>query len=142
MTAEDATWLRGLYAKTTSARIKDRIVSALARNGGDANNQWLLALVRNDDEPLDVRTAALEHVGRTMDLATLNRMYDASSSRPIRQAVLDLLSERKEPEALDKIVEGPGAAPTPTTCAAMPSTSSARHDPRASKLLLQPVDHR
>ncbi len=141
MTAEDATWLRGLYAKTTSARIKDRIVSTLARNGGDANNQWLLALVRNDDESLDARTTALEHVGRSMDLATLDKMYDMSSSRPIRQTVLDLLSERKEPEALDKIVEVAKSGTDIDMRRHAINILSRSKDPRASKLLLQLVDH-
>jgi HEAT repeat protein len=141
VTAEDATWLRGLYAKTTSARIKERIVSAVARAGGDVNNQWLLALVRNEDESLDVRSAALQRVGRTMDLATLNKMYDASSSGPIRRSVLDLLSERKEPEALDKIVEVAKKGTDVEMRKHAINVLSRSKDPRASAALLQLVDH-
>jgi HEAT repeat protein len=141
MTADDAAWLRSLFAKTTSMRIKERIVSALARAGGDANNQWLLALVRNDDESLEARTAALEHVGRTMDLATLDKMYDASSQRPIREAVMNLLAERKEPEALDKIAEIAKSGTDVDMRRHAISILSRSKDPRASKLLLQLVDH-
>lgn len=141
MTIEDATWLRSLYAKTTSARIKDRIVTAVSRAGGDANNQWLLALVRNDDEALDARTTALQHVGRTMDLATLNKVYDASSQRPIREAVIDLLSERKEPEALDKIVDIARNGTDVEMRRHAINILSRSKDPRASRLLLQLVDH-
>lgn len=141
MTAEDATWLRSLYAKTTSPRIKERIVSALSRAGGDANSQWLLALVRNEDEPLDSRTSALERVGRTMDVVTLTKMYDASSQRPIRRTVIDLLSERKEPEALDKIVDIAKNGTDVEMRRHAISILSRSKDPRASKLLLQLVDH-
>ncbi len=141
MTAEDATWLRSLYATTTSARIKERIVSALSRAGGDANSQWLLALVRNEDESLDSRTAALERVGRTMDVVTLTKMYDASSQRPIRRTVIDLLSERKEPEALDKIVDIAKNGTDVEMRRHAISILSRSKDPRASKLLLQLVDH-
>ena len=141
ITVEDATWLRGLYGKTTSSRIKERIVSALARAGGDANSQWLLTLVRNTDESLDSRTAALEHVGRTMDVTTLVKMYDASAERPIRRSVIDLLSERKEPAALDKIVD---VAKTGTDVEMRKHAIyvlSRSKDPRASAALLQLVDH-
>ena len=141
MTVDDATWLRGLYTRTTSVRVKERIVSALSRAGDDANNQWLLALVRNEDESLDARTMALEHVGRTMDLATLNKMYDASSQRPIREAVMNLLSERKEPEALDKIVDIAKNGTDVEMRRRAINILSRSKDPRASKLLLQLVDH-
>jgi HEAT repeat protein len=141
MTAEDATWLRGLYGKSTSARVKERIVSAVSRAGGDVNNQWLLALVRNDDESLDSRTTALERVGRTMDVVTLAKMYDASSQGPIRRTVMDLLSERKEPEALDKIVEIARSGTDVEMRRHAINILSRSKDPRASKLLLQLVDH-
>ena len=141
MTTEDATWLRALYGRSTSTRVRERIVSALSRAGGDANNQWLMQMVRNEDEPLESRTWALERVGRTMDLATLNKMYDVSAQRPIRRAILDLLSERKEPEALDKIVEVAKTGTDIETRRQAINILSRSKDPRASKLLLQLVDH-
>jgi HEAT repeat protein len=140
MTAEDVAWLRSVYARTASPRIKERILSAVGRVGGDANNQWLLALARNEDEPLESRTTALSHAGRNMDVATLVKLYDASSQRPIRQTVIELLSERKEPEALDKIVDIAKNGTDPTMRREAISILARSKDPRASKLLLQLVD--
>jgi len=141
ITADDALWLRGLYAKTTSARIKERIIAAVGRAGGEANNQWIQALLRNEDEPLESRTAALERAGRTMDVATLIKTYDASAQRPIRETVMQLLSERKEPEALDKILDiAKNGTDTRMRTQAINILSRSK-DPRASKLLLQLVDH-
>ncbi|MES1259575.1 MAG: HEAT repeat domain-containing protein [Gemmatimonadota bacterium] len=141
ITADDAAWLRGLYAKTTSTRIKDRIISAVGRVGGDVNNQWIQALLRNEDEPLESRTAALERAGRTMEVAALIKMYDASAQRPIRETVMQLLSERKEPEALDKILDiAKNGTDTRMRTQAINILSRSK-DPRASKLLLQLVDH-
>ena len=140
ITAEDGTWLRGLYAKTTSTRVKERIISAIGRAGGDANNQWLLALVRNEDEPLESRTTALNRAGRNLDVATLSRMYDASSARPIRETVIDLLSSRKEPEALDKLVDIARNGTDPAMRRQAISILARSKDPRAAKLLLQLVD--
>lgn len=140
MTADDATWLRALYARTTSPRIKERIISAVAGVGGDANNQWLLALARNDDESLEIRTAALSRVGRNMDVATLDKLYDTSSQRPVRETVIELLSERKEPEALDKIVDIARNGTDPSMRRQAIGILARSKDPRASKLLLQLVD--
>jgi HEAT repeat protein len=140
ITAEDVAWLRSLYAKTTSPRVKERILSAVGRVGGDANSQWLLSLARNEDEPLESRTTALSQAGRNMDVATLVKLYDASSQRPIRQTVIELLSERKEPEALDKIVDIAKNGTDPTMRREAISILARSKDPRASKLLLQLVD--
>jgi HEAT repeat protein len=140
LSADDATWLRNFYARSTSARLKDRIISLLARSGGDANNQWLASMIRNDDEPLESRTAALMRVGRTMDIAALDRVYDASSQRPIREAVVELLSERKEPEALDKIVDIAKNGTDPAMRRVAIGVLARSKDPRAAKLLLQLVD--
>jgi HEAT repeat protein len=140
ITAEDAGWLRSLYARTTSPRVKQRILSAVGHVGGDANSQWLLALVRNEDEPLESRTEALSQAGRNMDVATLVKLYDASSQRPIRQTVIELLSERKEPEALDKIVDIAKNGTDPSMRREAISILARSKDPRASKLLLQLVD--
>jgi HEAT repeat protein len=141
ITADDAAWLRSLYMKTTSQRIKERIISAVGRAGGDANNQWIMSLLRNDDEPMETRTAALQHAGRSMDVATLIKTYDQSAQRPIREQVLQLLSERKEPEALDKIVDiAKTGTDTRMRTQAIQILSRSK-DPRASKLLMQLVDH-
>jgi HEAT repeat protein len=141
MSAEDATWLRSLYGRTTSPRIKERIISIVGRLGGDANNQWVATLLRNDDEPLELRAAALERVGRTMDVAALVKFYDASAERPIREEVIQLLAERKEPEALDKIVDIAKTGTDTRMRSEAINILSRSKDPRATKLLLQLVDH-
>ena len=140
ISADDAAWLRALYGKTTSPHIKERIIAAVSRVGGDANNQWLVTLIQNDDEPLEARSAALSRVGRTMDIAALDRMYDGSSQRLIRETLLQLLSERKEPEALDKLVDIAKNGTDPMMRRQAISVLARSKDPRASKLLLQLVD--
>lgn len=141
MSADDAAWLRTLYGKTMSARMKERIVSVIGRSGGEANSQWILALLRNEDEPLESRTAALERAGRTMDVATLIKFYDASAARPLREEAMQLLAERKEPAALDKIVDIAKNGTDPGMRREAIGILSRSKDPRASQLLLQLVDH-
>jgi HEAT repeat protein len=141
ISADDAAWLRGLYTKTSDARVKERIISAVARAGGDANSQWLLALVRNEDEPLESRSEALSEAGRTLDVATLAKMYDTSPERPIREQVIQLLSQRKEPAAVDKLVDVAKNGTDPMMRRSAISALARSKDPRASAALLQLVDH-
>jgi HEAT repeat protein len=141
MSAEDAIWLRSLYVRTNSPRLKERIVAIVGRLGGEANNQWVVSLLRNDDEPLELRAAALERVGRTMDVAALVKFYDASAERPLREEVIQLLAERKEPEALDKIVDIAKTGTDTRMRSEAINILSRSKDPRATKLLLQLVDH-
>ncbi|HEY4320673.1 MAG TPA: HEAT repeat domain-containing protein [Gemmatimonadales bacterium] len=140
LSADDATWLRNFYAHSNSTVLKSRIISLLAISGGEANNQWLTQMIRNDDEPMETRRAALMRMGGTMDITALTRLYDASSQRPIREAVLELLSERKEPEALDKVVDIAKNGTDPAMRRTAIGVLARSKDPRAAKLLLQLVD--
>jgi HEAT repeat protein len=140
LSADDATWLRNFYPRAGDERIKARIIETLGRNGSDANNEWIAALVRNEDEPIELRATALDRAGRTMDIATLVKLYDASPARPIRATIVQLLATRKEPEALDKVVEIARSGTDPDMRRQAISVLARSKDPRASKLLLQLVD--
>ena len=61
-TDEDAAYLRSIYTKIDNPRIKARIARVIGQLAGEQNDQWLLGLMRNNDEPLEVRTAALSRV--------------------------------------------------------------------------------
>ena len=104
-TLDDATWLRSIYPKIDNTRIKARIVSAVARIGGEQNEQWLISLAKNEDESIDVRQNALRYVARTVDIASLGKFYDGVSARPLREEIVNALADRKEPEATDKLIE-------------------------------------
>jgi HEAT repeat protein len=139
-TLDDATWLRSIYTKVESARIKARIVSAVARIGGDQNEQWLLSLAKNEDESIDVRQNALRSVVRTADIASLKKFYDGVSARPLREEIINALGSRKEPEATDKLIEIARSGTDPQVRRSAINTLSRRNDPRTTKLLLDLLD--
>ena len=138
--ADDAAWLRAVYAKTTSARVQSRIASAIARVGGEANVQWLTALARNEDEPLDSRLAAMRSISSTADVATLIRLYDAATHQRIRGTLISALGDRKESAALDKLIDIARTGTDPSARRQAISELSSSKDPRATKLLLELVD--
>ena len=140
-TAEDGAWLRAVYGRTTEPRIKSAIVRAVGRVGGDANDQWLSALVGNEDEPMEARMSALDQAGRSMDVTALGKLYDGATQRQVRQTVVDLLSSRKEPAAVDKLIDIAKNGTDPGMRRAAISALARSKDPRAQKLLLDLVDH-
>lgn len=140
--AEDAAWLRQLYTRQTEEGMKGAIITTVARLGGAENDRWLVALARNPNESLRVRTAAISRLGRTeLPLAEFVGIYDAASERPIREQVISVLASRKEPEALDKLIDIARTGTDPVVRQrAIGYLSRHKSDPRVQKLLLELVD--
>ncbi|MGQ0703142.1 MAG: HEAT repeat domain-containing protein [Gemmatimonadales bacterium] len=106
LTEEDATFLRSFYGRTDSRALKSRIVSVLARNGGEANEQWLMALVRNPSEESSLRREALSRLkSSAISIEDLGKLYDGLSERELRRAVVSQLASREEPAAVDKLID-------------------------------------
>ncbi len=135
-TLEDASWLRSIYPKVDNARIKARIVSAVARIGGEQNEQWLMSLAKNEDESVDVRQNALRFVARTADIASLNKFYDGVSARPLREEIISVLGDRKEPEATDKLIEIARSGTDPQVRRSAINQLTRKKDARSEKLFL------
>ncbi len=138
--ADDAAWLRGLYGKTESVRIKSRIASAVGRLGGEANNQWLLAIAKNEDESMDARMQAINRAGEFLDVASLSKLYDGVSQRPLRESLIGVLGNRKEPEATDKLLDIVKTGTDPNLRRYAINVLSRKKDPRTTKLLMELIE--
>ena len=105
-TTEDAAYLRSLYARADNDRLKDAILNALGRIGGQENDQWILTVAKNQNEPSQLRATAISRLMRSnLPIADLIRLYDASDSYDVRARIVSALENRKEPEASDKLVD-------------------------------------
>jgi HEAT repeat protein len=136
--AEDAAFLRGLYPKLTSQRLRERAVAALARMGGAENEQWLLALARNADEPVELRAAALRWTARsTVPIAEAVKLYEAVSERPLREQLIEVYGYRKEPAATDKLIDIAKNGTDPQLRRRAISALTRKNDPRTTKLLME-----
>lgn len=102
---EDAAWLRTSYSKVTSPQVKRCMVSAIGNIGGTENQKWLIDLSTNEMESSAVRGEAFRRSANNMSVADLAKQYDNAGARPMRQSVIEILNRRKEPEALDKLVD-------------------------------------
>jgi TolA-binding protein/HEAT repeat protein len=141
-TPDDAAYLRSLYTRVESERMKLAIIGALARMGGKENQDWLSGLVRNTSESSQVRSAALQRLSRSPDVSIvdLSRMYDAADSRSMREQLISALAGRKEPEATDKLIDiAKGSTDLEMRRLAI-NYLSRKNDPRATKLLMELIE--
>jgi len=141
-TTEDAAYLRSLYTRADNDRLKDAIIGAVSRMGGAENDQWVLGIVRNPNESSSLRSTALSRFSRssTVTVADLAKLYDTADSYDLRSRVVNILGNRKEPEATDKLID---IAKNSTVVALRKEAINAlarKNDPRTTQLLLDIVD--
>lgn len=140
LSPEDATWLRGVYPRLETTRLKSRAVAVLSRSTDDQTLIWLMNLVQKEEEPADVRATVLSRLGKELPIAQLNRLYDGASSRAVRSQIVEVLGDRKEPEATDKLIEIVRTGTDPQLRRSAISALNGKKDPRTTKLLLELID--
>ena len=108
--AENAAFLRGLYAKLTDDDLKEKVIFSLSQQGGDENARWLMDLALNEREPIEMRKKALFWVGQSGNssvagIAELVGLYDRIQNHEMKEQLIFVYSQRHEPEALDKLID-------------------------------------
>jgi HEAT repeat protein len=141
-TPEDAAFLRGLYPRLTSERLKKTVVRAVSTLGGAENTAWLVALARNNSEPMEMRAEALGRVGRSSDvpIREVTALYDQLAARELREQLLSVYARRKEPEATDKLIEIAKSGTDPRLRRMAISALTRKNDPRTTQLLLEIIE--
>jgi HEAT repeat protein/TolA-binding protein len=135
-TTDDAAYLRNLYGKVDNDRVKDAIVNAIARIGGQENDQWILNLARNANEPSQFRATAISRLMRSnIPIADLMKLYEASDSYEIRSRIVSNLENRKETDAADKLIEIMRTTTEKNIKVQAFNALSRRKDPRSAQLL-------
>ena len=107
VSAEELNYLRALYSRMPTTRLKEAVLSAVSRVPAVENEQFLLGIARNVNEPPQLRAAALQRLGRmeTAKVEDIARLYEVADSRGMREQILSALAQRKEPQAIDKMME-------------------------------------
>ena len=106
-TLDEQAYVRSMYGKLESQRLKEAALQSIGRNESPENQAFLLAIVRNQNEAPSLRSTALSRVGRmnTVTAAEIAKLYDIADTRSLREQILNSLSQRKEDEAVDKMIE-------------------------------------
>ena len=135
-TADDAAFLRNLYSKVDNDRVKEAIISAVARIGGQENDQWILTLARNTNEPSQFRAAAISRLMRSnIPIPDLMKLYESSDSYEIRSRIVSNLESRRETEAADKLIEIMRTTTEKNIKMQALNALSRRKDPRSMQLI-------
>ncbi len=138
--AEDIAWMRTLYDKTSSRRLKSRLVSTVSKVGGDDSERWLLGIAKNEEEDSETRSYALRRVAETQPIAELARLYDGAAQRSVRSSLIDVLGRRTEEAATDKLIDIVKNGTDPQLRSSAISALTRKKDPRTVRLLMELIN--
>ncbi len=104
-TSRDAEYLRSLYTRVGSDRLRDAIMSGIATIGGKASRDWIVGIARDNNAPIQQRKRAIslsERLG--LSAADLGSLYDAIEDGEVRATLIAQLSANGTRVATDKLV--------------------------------------
>ncbi len=102
----DAGYLRQLFPSLDSDRLKERVLMGVAQRGGAENRRWLMDIVADSKQTIDVRKKALFWAGQGgLPIAELASMYGRLSERELKEQVIFVLSQRGDSAAVDKLID-------------------------------------
>ena len=97
--ADDA-FLRTLFGRLTSERLKDRVLMSVSQHQSTDGARWLLAQARDARQPMEVRRKAVFWAGQgEATVADLTALYAATTEPRLREHVVFVLSQRSEESA-------------------------------------------
>jgi HEAT repeat protein/TolA-binding protein len=142
VSTDEINYLRSLYQKIESPRLREAVLTSVSRIETPENVQFLLGVARNENETTSLRATALQRLGRmtSVSLNDVAKLYDVADSRSLREQILYALFQRKEPEAVDKIIEIARKDTDPQIRRTAISLLARRDDPRARKWLQEIID--
>ncbi|MGH7720703.1 MAG: HEAT repeat domain-containing protein [Gemmatimonadaceae bacterium] len=138
---DDSEFLRGLYGRLTSQRLKETVLGALSRSENADNAAWLIALAKNTSEPMRLRATALSRFARSeVPIANLITLYDDVQERELKEQLMSIYGRRREPEAADKLIAIARTKSDPQLRRYAISVLSRKNDPRTTQLLMEILD--
>jgi HEAT repeat protein len=104
---EASGFLRSLYPTLTDNQLKEAVLFALSQNRNEGSSDFLLEIALNTREPVEMRKTALFWAGqqRAIPLSRLGELYDSMPEREMREQIIFTLSQRREPEAVERLIE-------------------------------------
>jgi len=104
-TSRDAEYLRGLYTRVTSDRLRDAIMSGVATIGGKASRDWVVGIARDANAPIQQRKRAIGLADRLgVSAADLSQLYDTIEDGEVRATLIQQLATNGTRIAQDKLI--------------------------------------
>ncbi len=139
--AENAAFLRGLYAKLTGEDLKEKVIFSLSQMGGADNGRWLMDIALNEREPVEMRKKALFWAGQTGgNLEQLAGLYDRMQNQEMKEQLIFVYSQRHEAAALDQLIRIAKTEQNKELRKKAIFWLGQSHDPRAAQVLLEIIN--
>lgn len=104
-TSRDAEYLRGLYGKVNTDRLRDAILSGVANIGGKASRDWVLGIARDPDEKVAQRRRVITMADRLgLTAGDLADLYDGLQDAEVRGTIISALATNGTRVATDKLI--------------------------------------
>jgi len=139
---ENTAFLQSLFDKTDSEEIQNAIIQAMSETPGDEGARWMLGIVQNPKQPVEVRKKALFWAGqrRAIDINTLLALYPKLDDEDLKEHFIFVLSERREAAATDKLIDIAKNDKDVEMRKKALFWLAQKNDPRAKQLLLEIIN--
>jgi HEAT repeat protein len=130
-------FLRNLYAKLEDGHLKDKVIQAVAQLDEDDDQRWLVQRVLDPNERVELRKQALFWRGQKQSapLGDLIALYPRLDSRELKEHYVFVISQRRESDAVDKLIDVARNDPDREIRAKATFWLGQSRDPRAAKYL-------
>lgn len=103
---EDAEFLRTLYKRLKSERVKEKVLFSLSQMEGKGTSKWLVDIASDPTESIEMRKKALFWAGQSgTSLPELFGLYDRLNNREMREQLIFVYSQRSEKAAVDRLIQ-------------------------------------
>jgi HEAT repeat protein len=102
---DDVAWLEKLYPGLSS-KLRDNVFLTVSRSESPQASRWLAGIAANDNESEHTRQQAMFWLGQGRSpTEELVRLYDRLAEPSLRSHYTFVLSQRRDREALDKLID-------------------------------------
>jgi tetratricopeptide (TPR) repeat protein len=104
---ENTEFLRALYSRVTNEDLKDKIMFSLSQQRGVGNEQWLMNIVVNPKEDVELRKKALFSASQAgVATSEFVSLYNRLTDSELKDHMIFVLSQRpRDPAAMDKMFD-------------------------------------
>jgi HEAT repeat protein len=103
---DNEAFLRALYGRLKEVELRNKVLFSISQAGGPENIRWLLGVVRDNTQPVELRKQALFWAGQDdAPIADLANLYSSLNVRELREQVIFVYSQRDDSAAVDRLLE-------------------------------------
>ena len=139
--ADNVQFLKDLYSRLTDERLKERVLFSLSQGDSPGRAAWLVQLAQRPTESIAARKQAIFLAGQAgVSVAQLASLYDSTPPGALREQLIFVLAQRRDPAALDKLISIARSDKDPESRKKALFWLGQSHDPRALAAINEVID--